>query len=363
MTGRQTKDEGRKAKHQGTSPSPASGGGDGLSYANDSDPEGAINCHHRLESQACDNPSGLGWGLVLVTVALAAFLLAATTWGSVGSAPATALAEPPLSAPRQVGVTAGIVNLHMSNTPYGPPVTQFPGGTTIVYVVFDYYDTANTPIQVRVYSPSGPPAIFDQTTSYSTSGTASVSVSYNFPPSPPPTYYVTNVYLEDNPTPADSVQWWVAGSAGTPTPTPPVSPGAICALVYEDANGNQTWDTGEFLLAGAVITLTDASRVPLHTYTTDGRHEPHCFLGLLPGYYYVLEQNPPNYSESTTGDTLLLTVASGVTQYAEFGDRIPVVPTETPTLIPTPTATATPTRTTTPTHRLFLPLILKTFQP
>jgi hypothetical protein len=263
----------------------------------------------------------------------------------------------------QQATVAGIVNLHMSNTPYGPPVTQFPGGTTIVYVVFDYYDTANTPIQVRVYSPSGPPAIFDQTTSYSTSGTASVSVSYNFPPSPPPTYYVTNVYLEDNPTPADSVQWWVAGSAGTPTPTPPVSPGAICALVYEDANGNQTRDTGEFLLAGAVITLTDANRVPLHTYTTDGRHEPHCFLGLLPGYYYVLEQNPPNYSESTTGDTLLLTVASGVTQYAEFGDRIPVVPTETPTLIPTPTATATPTRTTTPTHRLFLPLILKTFQP
>lgn len=299
----------------------------------------------------------------LVAIALVVLLLGVATWGMAASPEAQSViaADPTTSLVIRGSGAAGIVNLHMSNTPYGPPMPQFPEGTTIVYVVFDYYDTANTPIQVRVYSPQGA-IIFDQTQNYSGSGTASVSVSYNFPPSPPPTYYVTNVYLEDNPTPADSVQWWVAGSAGTPTPTPPVSPGAICALVYEDVNGNQTRDTGESLLAGAVITLTDASRVPLHTYTTDGMHEPHCFLGLLPGYYYVLEQNPPNYS-STTGDTLLLTVASGGTQYAEFGDRIPVVPTETPTLIPTPTATATPTRTTTPAHRLFLPLILKTFQP
>ncbi len=287
---------------------------------------------------------GWGWGfLLLAATTLALLLLGVTTWVMAASPGA------------QQATVAGIFNLHMSNTDSGPPVTQFPTGTSIVYVVFDYYDTANTPIRVVIYSPVGQ-IIFDKTTHYSTSGTASVGVPGSFPPSPPPTYYLTNVYLEDNPTPADSISWQVAGSAGTPTPTPPTGTGTICALVYEDLDGNQTRDYGESLLAGAVITLTDANRLPLYTYTTDGMHEPHCFPGLTPGDYYVLEKNPPNYS-STTGDTILLTLASGATRYAEFGDRIPVVPTETPTLV------ATPTRTATPARRLFLPLIMKSFRP
>jgi hypothetical protein len=275
----------------------------------------------------------LGWGfLLLAATTLALLLLGVSTWVMAASSGA------------QQATVAGIFNLHMSNTDSGPPVTQFPTGTSIVYVVFDYYDTANTPIRVVIYSPVGQ-IIFDQTTLYSTSGTASVGVPGSFPPSPPPTYYLTNVYLENNPTPADSVQWWVAGSAATPTPTPPTSPGTICALVYDDANGNLTRDPGESLLAGAVIILTSTNQVTL-TYTTDGIHEPHCFQGLPPyENYYVLEQDPPNYI-STTGNRLLLTPGSGVTLYAAFGDRIPFVPTE------TPTPTATPCR-------LFLPLIMK----
>jgi hypothetical protein len=293
---------------------------------------------------------GGGWGfLVLAATALAVLLLGLATWGMAASSEAqSAVAAGPATSPVRSSVAAGIVNLHMSNTPYGPPVTQFPEGTSIVYVVFDYYDTANTPIQVVIYPPSGPPAIFDQTQTYSGNGTASVSVPGSFPPDPPPAApYVTNVYVAGQY--ADGVQWRVAGSAGTPTPTPTTSPGTICALVYEDVNGNQTRDFGESLLAGAVITLTDANRVPLYTYTTDGMHEPHCFPPLAPSDYYVLEKNPPNYS-STTGDTMLLTVASGTTMQAAFGDRIPFIPTETPTL------TATPCR-------LFLPLILKSFRP
>lgn len=31
-------------------------------------------------------------------------------------------------------------NEHMSDAPYGPPVIQFPTGTAVVYVVFDYTD-------------------------------------------------------------------------------------------------------------------------------------------------------------------------------------------------------------------------------
>jgi hypothetical protein len=312
MTGRKTKDEGRQNRYQG----------DSLPF---------VNLARRLIA---------GWPLA--TAALAVLLLGATTWGMAASPEAqSAVAGGSATSPIINSGAAGIVNLHMSNTPSGPPVTQFPEGTTIVYVVFDYSDTANTPIRVVVYSPSGQ-VLFDQTQTYNGNGTASVSVPGSFPPSPPLTYYITNFYLENNPTPVGSVQWRVAGSAGTPTPTPPAGTGTICALVYEDVNGNHTRDTGELLLAGAVITLTDVYRVPLYPpYTTDGMHEPHCFLGLDPGDYYVLEKNPPNYS-STTGDTMRLTVASGVTQRAEFGDRIPVIPTETPT-----------------PHRLFLPLILK----
>jgi glycosyltransferase involved in cell wall biosynthesis len=47
------------------SPSPAGGGGDGVSHATDSYPEDATNRHRRFELQACDNPSWLGWGLPL----------------------------------------------------------------------------------------------------------------------------------------------------------------------------------------------------------------------------------------------------------------------------------------------------------
>jgi len=323
-TGRRTKDEGRRDKDQG-----------------DSSP--FVNLARRLIA-----------GRPLAAVALVVLLLGVTIWGMAANpgAQSAVVAGPATSPMIASSSAAGIVNLHMSNTPYGPPVTQFPEGTSIVYVVFDYYYTANTPIQVRVYSPQGA-IIFDQTQTYSGDGTASVSVPGSFPPSPPPTYYVTNVYLEDNPTPAGSVSWQVAGTAGTPTPTPPTGTGTICALVYEDLNGNQTRDFGEALLAGAIITLTDANRLPLYTYTTDGMHEPHCFTGLTPyENYYVLEQDPPNYS-STTSNILVLTPGPGVTLYAEFGDRIPVVPTETPTLVATPTPTATPVR------RLFLPLIMK----
>jgi len=324
MTRRKTNDDGRRSQ----SPSPVGNGG-GPAWGSPS---------------PVRDGGGLGWGfLILAATTLALLLLGVTTW--------VMAASPGV----QQATVAGIVNLRMSNTPYGPPVTQFPAGTTTVYVVFDYYDTNNTPIRVVIYPPSGPPAIFEQTQTYNGNGTASVSAPGSFPPDPPPAaYYVTNVYVAGQY--ADGVEWRVMGTAATPTPTPPTGTGTICALVYEDANGNLRRDPDESLLADAVITLTDANRVPLYNYTTDGMHEPHCFPGLTPGDYYVLEKNPPNYS-STTGDTILLTLASGATRYAEFGDRIPVVPTETPTLV------ATPTRTATPARRLFLPLIMKNFWP
>jgi len=69
-------------------------------------------------------------------------------------------------------------NEHMSDSPYGPPVTQFPPGTTTVYVVFDYTDMQNEEITIKVWDPIRAEFLFEQTETYSGSGTKSIEVRY-----------------------------------------------------------------------------------------------------------------------------------------------------------------------------------------
>jgi hypothetical protein len=63
----------------------------------------------------------------------------------------------------------------MSNTPYGPAVTQFASGTSVVYVVFDYSDMQNEVIKVGVYDSIGS-ALLEQVKAYTESGTESIEV-------------------------------------------------------------------------------------------------------------------------------------------------------------------------------------------
>jgi hypothetical protein len=153
-------------------------------------------------------------------------------------------------------------------------------------------------------------------------------------PTPRPTAIPT-----DTPTPTASP---TATASPTPTSTPTPAPGNICASVYEDGNSNGQRDEGEGLVAGATITLLDASRVELERYTTDGVSEPYCFVGLVAGGYILQRQNAPAYV-STDADEMVVAVAPGETTDVAFGARFAPTPTATATATATPTATPTPT--------------------
>jgi len=102
--------------------------------------------------------------------------------------------------------------------------------------------------------------------------------------------------------------------------------GVIAGIVFDDGNGNGEHNLDEGGLAGAVITLTDSTGVPLDVFTTTGN-------GLITGTYTfsvprsitttfgVHEQNPPGY-QSTTPDDVYLQVNPFIpTYFVNFGDR------------------------------------------
>lgn len=133
----------------------------------------------------------------------------------------------------------------------------------------------------------------------------------------------------------------------TVTPTPTAVPGNICVSVFHDRNGNELREVGEELVAGAVLTLTNALHEVIGTYTTDGVSEPHCFETYGAGFYFLREQNPPGWI-STSPDYWGLAMLDGTRWDVEIGDLWPGTATPTPTG-PAPTATPTPTFTPTPT--------------
>ena len=108
---------------------------------------------------------------------------------SINTATPTPTATPKEPTPLQVS------NVRMSHAPYGPPVTQFPPGTTVVYVVFDYFDMQNDAIRVRVYDNVGN-VLFEQVRAYTGSGTGSIEVSLAGGGAFPDGRYATNLYSD-----------------------------------------------------------------------------------------------------------------------------------------------------------------------
>ncbi len=126
----------------------------------------------------------------------------------------------------------------------------------------------------------------------------------------------------------------------TPTPTPlpppptPAAPGSpatpvteggaggasICVLAYHDRNSNTFRDDEETeeLLPNVEFTVADASGV-VNRYTSDGVHEPHCFTGLAPGAYRVIQNSPAGYTSSGPAE-LPVAVAEGTSLDIQFGN-------------------------------------------
>ena len=122
-----------------------------------------------------------------------------------------------------VAVAGPPTNIRMSDAPNGPEVTKFPSGTAVVYYIFDYTDMEAEELKVRVYDNVGN-IIFEQTKTYSGSGTESIAISPSegaFADS----RYVTNLYLggytEEGFALAKTIIWEV----GEPIPRP--SPGTV----------------------------------------------------------------------------------------------------------------------------------------
>ncbi len=146
---------------------------------------------------------------------------------------------------------------------------------------------------------------------------------------------------------------------GTPTNSPTVTATAtpvtanLCVLAYRDNNANGWKDNGEALLAGELITVTNAATAEfIAEYTTDGINEPHCFI-VSPGSYIVWAKDPPGYGErkpvewgAGLGPSSIVEVGFGL-QPSEPGTATPTA-TPPPTGTPTPTATPTATWTSLP---------------
>lgn len=158
------------------------------------------------------------------------------------------------------------------------------------------------------------------------------------PPTATPTPTITPTPTM-TPTPTDT-------PTATPTPTP--RPGHLCVLAFHDLNGNLLQETGEPLIAGATIRLYDVGMALVDTYTTDGVHEPWCWI-LRSGVYFVQETDPPGYV-SVGPDWWAVDLLSGAEVTLPFADQSALATaTPTPTATSTPTATRTATATPTPT--------------
>lgn len=114
--------------------------------------------------------------------------------------------------------------------------------------------------------------------------------------------------------------------AAGPTPAPAATTGeasagtgTVCALLYNDENGNGIRDTTETMLAGGQLTVVDTGTgSPVGHYSTDGLSEPHCFENLPAGPYSISSVAPGGYN-ATTDTAHPLNVEAGSTASLEFG--------------------------------------------
>ena len=141
-----------------------------------------------------------------------------------------------------IAMAQGITSAHLSDTPDGPAMTQFPSGTTVVYAILDYADMPEEPVTVRVYDNYGS-ILFEQTQSYTGSGTESVATSLKgggFPDG----RYVTNFYLGEYV--SRTIIWDVGEPVARPVATPKTTTSSV-ARIYSQVK--------DFAVPAAAIVL------------------------------------------------------------------------------------------------------------
>ena len=114
---------------------------------------------------------------------------------------------------------------------------------------------------------------------------------------------------------------------------------SICVLAYHDRNGSTFRDDEEVeeLLPNVEFTLANASGV-VDRYASDGVYEPHCFTGLAPGAYRVIQNSPPGYETSGPAERAVA-VAEGTSLDILFGNVRSALPGASEVTEPTPEST------------------------
>ncbi len=126
----------------------------------------------------------------------------------------------------------------------------------------------------------------------------------------------TSVPAGDTPAAASQAP---AGTSVSQVTATKVGTGTVCALLWNDKNGDGVRDASETLLPGGQIAVVEiATGKPVQAYTTDGVSEPHCFKDLLAGQYTVSFAAPAGYNATTVTSTPL-DVTAGSTSELEFG--------------------------------------------
>jgi LysM repeat protein len=124
--------------------------------------------------------------------------------------------------------------------------------------------------------------------------------------------------------PTEDVQ---ALTAEAPTPeevasptAPPAGTTEICALLYEDVNGNGQQEADEAAIASGQLAILDANTgAPLQAYTTKPEDtNGHCFKDLPPGTYTVAASAPAGYNP-TTATSVLRQADAGLHYKLQFG--------------------------------------------
>ena len=206
-----------------------------------------------------------------------------------------------------------ISNARMSNTPYGPAVTQFASGTSVVYVVFDYSDMQNERVKIKVYDNLGN-VLFEQVEACTGSGTKSIEVLGPGGGAFPDGRYVTNFYRG----PPIKTLIWDVGEVTTPTPTPTNTATPTPTSTPTDTPTSTLTPTPTGTPTFTSTSTSTPTPTPTGTSTPTATHTP----------------TPTDTPTATPTDTSTPTPT--------------LVPTGTPT--PTPTSTSTATATNTPTR-------------
>jgi len=277
-------------------------------YYTDSDVSNGATYYYKLESVATDGSSEL-YGPISATPGAQPTATPTVTPTSLWTAtpPATATATATQTPTPYAG---SITNVRMSDTPGGAEMARFPSGTSVVYVVFDYFDMQNREIRVRVYDYVGN-VLFEQVKAYTGSGTESIEVSGPEGRAFPGGRYFTNLYR--GLFPVKSIIWEVAAThyrVYLPVILKNYSTPAPCLDEYEP---DDTWQQARLIEVNQVIQSHNF-------HTTDDRDYVR-FVAEADSVYTIRTLNL-----SAGNDTVLTLYDTDGTTQLEYDDDDPYNP-------------------------------------